>query len=471
MGTPSHAGSGAEDAAARTATGGVDPATPLGGMMARMRWPAGQLREYQRRRLTDLISHAVTASPYYCQVLGADAVSAPLEDLPTLPKSTLMDRFNDVVTDPALRLAGIRTHLAGPRAAQPYRDHLVVSTSGSTGTPAVFVYSRAEMAEAVAGLMRALAVLGAGPDTRVVGIGAPSAVSLSHHLIRGLPSGRASDAPHLSVITPIPDLVRELNAYQPEMMPTVASIASLLAEEQLAGRLRIAPRVVICTSEVLAADMRDRIRAAWGIEPHQLYATTEAAVMASTSPSQAGLHIWEDQVIIEVVDAAGDPAPAGTPGHKILITNLVNRVQPLIRYEISDTVTLASGADPAGWPFRRIASVDGRSDDVIMLSTPAGVQVPVHAMHLRAPFAAFPDVVQYQIVQDHAGLSVSVVLRPDAEPDQQTKVREALAGRLDATGVLPPPITVTVVPSIDRETGPLPKYAVVKSLLPGPEHQ
>jgi phenylacetate-coenzyme A ligase PaaK-like adenylate-forming protein len=155
----------------------------------------------------------------------------------------------------------------------------------------------------------------------------------------------------------------------------------------------------------------------------------------------------------------------------VLITNPVNRVQPLIRYEISDTVTLAPGADPAGWPFRGIASVDGRSDDIIMLSTAAGARVPVHAMHLRAPFAAFPDVVQYQIVQDHAGLFVSVVLRPDAEPDQPARVREALAAQLDAADVLPPPITVTVVPGIDRESGPLPKHAVVKSLLPGPGDQ
>lgn len=410
----------------------------------------------------------MTASPYYRRVLGPDAASTRLEDLPTLPKTTLTDQFDDVVTDSALRLADLRAHLAGPRASQPVRDHLVVATSGSTGTPAVFVYSRAEMVQAVAGLMRALAVVGTGPGTRVAGIGAPTAVSLSHHLISVLRSGQPSDAPQLSVITPIPDLVHALNAYQPEVIPTVASIASLLAEEQLAGRLHIAPRVVICTSEVLAADMQDRIRAAWGIEPHQLYATTEAAVMASTSPAQAGLHIWEDQVILEVVDAAGKPVPPGTPGHKVLLTSLVKRIQPLIRYEISDTVTLASGADQAGWPFRRIASVDGRSDDVLTLPAPAGATVTVHAMQLRAPFAAFPDVVQYQIVHDHAGITVSLVLRPDAEPDLPARVREVLADQLRAAGVLPPPITVTVAPSIDRENGPLPKYAVVKSLLPGP---
>ena len=452
--------------ARRAAGAAADPGKLIGGLMARMQWSARQLREYQRSRLTDLIAHAVTASPYYRQLLGPDAASAPLESLPTLSKTTLINQFDTIVTDPALRLADLQAHLAGPQATRPHRTHLVMSTSGSTGTPAVFVYSRAEMAEAVAGLMRAMTVLGVGPGTRLVGIGAPSAVSLSHHLISGLRAGRISDGPQVSVLTPLPDLVRHLNAYQPEVFPTVASVASLLAEEQLAGRLHISPRVVICTSEVLAADIRERIHAAWGIQPHEFYSTTEAAIMASTSPAQAGMHIWEDQVIIEVVDAAGDPVPPGTPGHKVLVTNLVNRVLPLLRYEISDTVTLAGGSDPTGWPFRRIASVDGRSDDVIMLPAAAGGRVPVHAMHLRAPFPGFPDVVQYQIVQDHAGLSVSVVLRPGAEPALTRRVREALASRLSSVGVLPPPITVTAVGHIDREDGPLPKYAVVKSLLP-----
>lgn len=55
-------------------------------------------------------------------------------------------------------------------------------------------------------------------------------------------------------------------------------------------------------------------------------------------------------------------------------------------------------------------------------------------------FAGFPDVVQYQIVQAQTGLAVSVVLRPDADPAQEHAVGEALASRLSAAGVLPPPI-------------------------------
>jgi phenylacetate-coenzyme A ligase PaaK-like adenylate-forming protein len=264
---------------------------------------------------------------------------------------------------------------------------------------------------------------------------------------------------------PIPDLVRALNAFQPEAFPTNSSIAALLAEEQLAGRLTITPRIVACTSEVLTADMRTRIRQAWTAELHELYATTEAAVLASTSTHQVGLHLWEDLALIEVVDANNRPVPPGVPGHKVLVTNLVNRTQPLIRYELSDSVTLAEGADPTGWPFRRIATIDGRSDDIVELPAADGGSITVHPLHLRAPFAGFPDIVQYQIVHDERGFSASVVLRPDAPLDTPGRLQAALARQLAETGAIPPPITVTPVMHIEREGGHSGKFAVVKSLL------
>lgn len=436
-------------------------------LLSHTRWSRRQLADYQRERLAGLIRHAVTSSPYYRQVLGPGAEGAPLHALPRLTRATLMRRWDDIVTGGRLRLDEVQAHLAGPHAAEPFRDHLVVCTSGSTGTPAVFVYSRAEMARAVAGLIRALALLGVDGDTRVLGIGAPSQISLSYHLLSGLRGGRAPDGPQVSVRTPLPELVRSLNAYQPQALPAVAGVAALLAEQQLSGGLRIAPRVVVTTSEVLAPDMRQRIRAAWGIQPDQLYATTEGAVMASTGPGHDGLRIWADQVILEVVDGAGRAVPPGTPGEKVLLTNLTNRVLPLIRYEISDRVTLAV-PDRHDQPFDRIAAIDGRADELIMLPTPDGDRTPVHAMRLRAPFVRFPDVVQYRILHDPAGLTVSVVLRPRAEPDVTGLIRDALASELRTAGVLPPQITVAAVSRIEPGDGPLAKSAVIQSLSPRP---
>jgi hypothetical protein len=90
-----------------------------GEQLARDRWSRERLLAYQGERLRALIAHAVAASPYYRAVLGPDAASGevPLEELPTLPKATLMDNLDRIVTDPRLRRADLQAHLAGLRDA------------------------------------------------------------------------------------------------------------------------------------------------------------------------------------------------------------------------------------------------------------------------------------------------------------------------------------------------------------------
>jgi phenylacetate-coenzyme A ligase PaaK-like adenylate-forming protein len=137
----------------------------------------------------------------------------------------------------------------------------------------------------------------------------------------------------------------------------------------------------------------------------------------------------------------------------VLLTNLVARTHPLLRYELTDSVTLAGGPNPLGLPYARLAAVDGRSDDLVTLPAAGGGMVAVHPFRLRAPFATLLEVRQYQVVHDQAGLHVAVVLRADAPAGIPDRVRAALADELHDAGAVPPPIDVTPVPSIDRDPG------------------
>ena len=188
----------------------------------------------------------------------------------------------------------------------------------------------------------------------------------------------------------------------------------MLAEEQLEGRLEIQPERIVLAGEVLADDVRRRIADAWTIEPFEVYACTEALVLASESPERVGLHVSEDLVVLEVVDAHNRPVAPGVPGYKVLVTSLVNRALPLIRYELADTVTIAPGPDPSGRPYLRIERVDGRNDDLLRLRAAGGGQAVVLPHVLRAPFAQLPDALQYQIVHEPRRLVIRVVLRPGA---------------------------------------------------------
>ncbi|GAA1777636.1 hypothetical protein [Actinomadura chokoriensis] len=444
-----------------SSTSGAAVREIAGRLMERAHWTSGRLAAHQRERLDGLVRHAAARSPYYRGLLGPAAARVSgvrLRDLPTLPKATLMEHFDEIVTDVRVRRGSAGADPAGSRLAG---GHRAFATSGSTGRPGVIVYSDAEFAVWTASHLRMLAGMGITPAMRAVGIGAPSPAHLSRQMLSDAAAGQAGAAPDLSVATPMSAMVAALNDYHPDAISTFPSTAALLAEEQLAGRLRIAPAVVAVGAEVLTDDMRRRIREAWGIEPHQAYLAGEAPLIASTLTGQADMRLWEDLLLLEVVDAENRPVAPGVPGHKVLITNLVNHVQPLIRYELTDMVTWSSG--PAGQPFRVLSSIEGRNDDIIALPTPSGGKVAIQPVLLRAPFTTFPEVKQFQVTYDGEELTGRIVLRTSSPPDTPARVRTALARELRKAGATPPPITIVPVPEIPREGGHAAKFKLIKN--------
>ena len=445
----------------------VDPLAPttLGAsaamLLQRDGWSREELIGYQRERLRGLIRHAVERSPYFRASLGPGAERAELSDLPTLPKRVLMEQFDRIVTDRRLQLSELEPFLARADAGALYLgEYRIFSTAGTTGVPGLFLYSQAEFAHWVAVFVRSFARLGMTPETRIVGLGAPSSLHLSQQVIAAMQAGRGG-APRVSVATPLDEMVAALEAYQPEVIGGYPSIVAVLAEEQLQGRLSIAPRVVLTTSEVLTEDAAARIEAAW-TTPVQGYFTTEVGVVAAGSLDHVGLHVCEE-AIVEVVDEDNRPVPSGTPGSKVLLTNLVNRTQPLIRYELSDAVVLDDGPDPSGRPYDRIRRVDGRSDDVLRLPARSGDgDVAVHPYLLRAPFVTLLDVLQYQIVHRAGGLVVRIVVRDTAPRTLPELVCSAVEGALAQAGARSP-VHIEVVPSIPRESGHAAKLKLIVS--------
>ncbi len=429
-------------------------------LLQRDAWSRERLVEHQREGLRSLIRHAVASSPYYREALGPGAENAELADLPTLSKTVLMEQFDRVVTDRRLRLAELEPFLDAADAGALYLgEYRVFSTSGTTGVPGLFPYSQAEFAHWVAVFIRSFARLGMTGETRIAGIGAPGALHLSRQVIAAMLAGRTG-APRISVTTPLDEMVAALDDYQPEVIGGYPSVIALLAEEQLQGRLSIAPRVVLTSSEVLTDDAAARIEAAW-TKPVQGYFSTEVGVIAAGSLDHVGLHVCEE-AIVEVVDDDNRPVPPGTLGSKVLLTNLVNYAQPLIRYELSDAVELAPGPDPSGRPFDRIVRIDGRSDDVLRLPAKGGGTVAVHPYRMRAPFVQLLDVLQYQVVQREKGLVVRVVPRAGSERGLEERVRGEMCAALAEAGAASW-IRVELVDAIEREPGHAAKVKLVVS--------
>jgi phenylacetate-CoA ligase len=421
-------------------------------MLERDRRSRDEMVRCQRERLRETVEHAVAHSPYYREAIdGTVHRTIDLQSLPVLTKGTLMAEFDRIVTDPGLRLADAEQHIAGECAAKPLLGkYRVFASSGTTGQRGIVAYDQSAWEVAVAGVMRALAFQDLPPGTRAVGIGAPTPLHMTNRLFAELGTGR-SDVPRLAVTTPLDEVVETLNACEPEVIITYPSFIRRLAEEQQSGRLRIAPRVLSSCAEALTEDVRALAGRTWGAAVLNVYGATEMSLIAAECPAACGLHVMEDLLVLEVVDEHNRQVPDGAPGCKVLLTNLFNRTLPLIRYEISDIVTIARGPCPCGRAHQRLASIEGRREDVLTLPGRNGGTVEVHAVLLRGTILRLPEIRQYQVRPRHGGLAVRIVVRNGAAQERVVDAaRTAIAAELDKLGAAVASLDIEPVGDIAR---------------------
>jgi phenylacetate-CoA ligase len=439
------------------------------------RWTRDQLEAYQRRRLGEVVGHAVAASRLYRERYAGLDVGDPvvLDRLPVIDKATVMDRFDELVGDPRLTLAAVEAHLDGlDRDELLLGRYRAMATGGSTGRKGVFVADRDEWRRYLAGFFRWNHYVGLRPRlprrVRIASIAAARPLHMTYRMAASIDLGLYRVL-RLEATAPPAAMVEALNRHQPEFLYAYGSVLGLLAAEQLEGRLRIRPAVIASSGETHTGELRDAVRAAWGTSSFELYAMTEAGILGSHCDRHTGIHLFEDQAIVEVVDEAGRPVPAGQAGHKLLVTNLVTRTQPLLRYEVTDMVAVAPEPCPCGRPFRLLQAIEGRNDDILHLAAAAGGTVAVHPLALRSALAGIGGLAQYKVVHDRDGLHVRAALRPGADPAPAVALIEArLTERLTAQGVARPAVQVELRDSLQDERDTAGKFKLVESRVRRP---
>jgi phenylacetate-CoA ligase len=199
------------------------------------------------------------------------------------------------------------------------------------------------------------------------------------------------------VTLPIAEIVRQLNEFQPAMFAGYSSALGLLAQEQIEGRLNIHPSIVISSAEPLSDENRTLIKQAFGVPPRNNYGCSEGGVMGYEC-NHGRMHINADWVIFEPVDADHDPVPAGQLSDRTLITNLANRVMPIIRYELGDRVTLLPEKCDCGITLPLI-KVEGRTDEILRFQSPGAGSIPVLPLALWSVLKETPGVLKFQAIQ------------------------------------------------------------------------
>lgn len=216
-----------------------------------------------------------------------------------------------------------------------------------------------------------------------------------------------------------------------------------LTEEQAANRLRISPLLIATGGETLKPEVRERAAAVFSCKVRDSYSASE--FMGIAFDCQKGrLHINCDWVILEPVDQDYRPVTPGAPPHTVLLTNLVNRVQPIIRYEIGDSVAFCAEACACGSPLPAIV-VEGRDDEVLKFETPDGQYIHILPLPLETVVMVIEGVQRFQLIQTGAkALKIRLEVAPGADTSQVWKtVIDRLRAYLDSQGLS----SVTLEPS------------------------
>ncbi len=362
-----------------------------------------------------------------------------LADAPVMTKASVGDDFDAGIVDGVIGEADVRAFLHRGRPGALLRDRFIVATtSGTTGEVGVFVNDDASFARLRATVFARIFrgqlkgegfALLAKRRYRLTFVVASGGHTMTSVLALRMPrAGRiAADVQIENVDQSLQRLVMALNTKPPLLLHSYATVLELLAHEATAGRLRIAPEIITAGSEPVTAQARAALQAAFPTATIlETWAATEHVALA-VSCHLGHLHINEDAAVVEAVDDDDDTVADGAWSERVLITNLLNHTQPLIRYRLDDRVRIDRAPCPCGSSLTRI-EVEGRTDDTIYLEGDSGFQA-----HTPIPFEAtllgVSGLVQYALVHEAQNqLRIAIVVDEGADA---VRVAKDVADRLD----------------------------------------
>ncbi|MET0474796.1 MAG: phenylacetate--CoA ligase family protein [Mycobacterium sp.] len=414
----------------------------------RLDWPAQRIRRHRDQRLRSVLAYARERSPWYAERLhGVDVDAATASDLTSIPmltKAEAQDQWDAIVTTPDLDRERAERVLAEQTGFSYTRgDHQVFSSGGSSGVRGVYVWdwqffvttaclawrmqTRAERRGDAVPQAR-LAVLTAG--------GPPHASTP----LFDVPTTAGMDTAVIEAGAPFDEVVAAVEDHAPTHLVGYASVIGRLARASLNGDLHIRPRRVSTNSEPLFPEDRDAIVDAWHAPLHNLWGSTELGVQAVGCGYGPGLHVCEDEVILERVDATGAPVGPDEPAVRTLATGLSNRTFPFIRYDLGDEITMMPEPCACGSAFARVADISGRRDDDFVYGSHT---VPASAF--RHVLGTDARIVEYQVLQTARGVDVLAVAGASVRD-----LVPALVSAMQRYGIRQPSIHIRVVETLGR---------------------
>lgn len=216
-------------------------------------------------------------------------------------------------------------------------------------------------------------------------------------------------------------------------------------------------RALATTAAPLTEPARARLSAVFQVPVYDEYRSAEVAWMAGECAAHSGLHVFADLRRIEVVGPSGEPVAPGEEGDLVL-TDLTNRVFPLVRYRLGDRGVLLSEPCPCGVTLPLMKPPQGRVSD--LLRTPDGTAA---AHRLNGMFASEPDAVHRFQIHQSADYTVHLrVVLNAAYPRASAAVDDAARELQERLG----PTVQVVVEHVDEIVSRNGKLQIISSDIP-----
>jgi len=370
-----------------------------------------QLQTLQEHRFRQMLDHAFEQSLFYrSKYKDIDLDTVALGDLPVMHKAELMGRFKDWICDPNIDLNSLKEFISNPaNIGSLYLGKYVAwESSGSSGITGIFIQDEEAMdvydaLESVRQsksefLQHALdPLLLTERVALVAAIDGHFASNISFELAKSMRGYFASPFISISVLDPIKKIVEELNTFSPTIIATYPTAAVVLTDALLDGSLTVSPKEIWTGGETLTAAMRKYVQDRFKAKVRSSYGSSEFFEIAWECDA-GHMHVNADWVILEAVDKNYQRVPDGQMSHTCLLTNLANRVQPIIRYDLGDSICFHETRCACGSNLPCI-DVLGRADDLIKVPSDDGAVISILPLALTTVIEEATDIFDFQIVQ------------------------------------------------------------------------
>ena len=318
------------------------------------------IRNLQNTKLRRMISHAYHTSGFYRDLMESAGVTPAdirrpedLVRLPAVTKDDIQKNFNGILS----------------RKFDISRC-LMRTTSGSSGKMLRVVWDDFNLMSRFLLYYRAYTMMGYSPFKKLLYF-LPEVEDPGFTF--GLFRNRGMTLDHS-----FDDIRGFLLNYRPHILSIYPSFAIDLAEFLDPEDIRKAGIKSIClNSEMILEKDRRLIEQKYGCDVYEEYSCVEAGVIASMCTCQ-GMHIYSDNVVVEILDSSGNPVETGQRG-EVTLTALNSFAMPLIRYRIGDISSLNGGECGCGCNMPLLGRIEGRKDDYFLLKE--DVHVPAWSIY------------------------------------------------------------------------------------------